>query len=89
MRETSPKEYGTPFAENALTEKDVLASENVQPYFIESGDPNDTNQPPAHYTTANTIQLFNVREGETLGKALHKQNVKWRGLSRKQKSRQF
>lgn len=73
MSQVSNSEHGTPFVEDALTEKEVQESENVQPYFIEPGDPNDTKQPPTHYTTANTIQLFGVREGETLEEALHRQ----------------
>jgi hypothetical protein len=73
MSQVSNSKHGTAFVEGALTEKDVLESENLQPYFIEPGDPNDTNQPPAHFTTANTIQLFGVREGETLEEALHRQ----------------
>jgi hypothetical protein len=72
MREVLPSEYGATFVEDALVEKEVVAPAGTKPYFIEVGDPNDTTQPPAHYHTANTIQLFGVRDGETLDEALRR-----------------
>lgn len=71
MSEISLSEHGAPFVEDALTEKEARAG--AKPYFIEPGDPNDSTQPPAHCHTANTIQLFGVREGETLDDALRRQ----------------
>lgn len=72
MSEVSPSEHGTTFVEDALVEKEAVDSTGAKPYFIEPGDPNDTTQPPAHYHTANTIQLFGVRDGETLDDALRR-----------------